>query len=121
MPSSGSLEMSVASLLDEIVGRVDGQKLGDVQRLLPDEAGRIADAAHGGIFDQRLDGGRPRHADMDREARCRLARSLLRPIGDGRRLEQELGGDEALRCLRLEPGLLQLQRLDQRRLAMKPW
>ena len=80
---------------DEGVRRVDRQQLAHIQRLLADEPRRLADAAHLGVAHQRLDGGRPRHTDRDRQRDA----MVLQRLGPGcNRLggEQELRRDEGL-------------------------
>ena len=101
----------------EIIRRVHAQQLGDVQRLLADEAGRVAYPAHGGIFHQRLDGGGAGNADVDRQVNACGAQPP-RPFRHRTRLEQELRCDEAFNAIGLEIGLLLLQRLQQHGLAV---
>ncbi len=112
----GLLEMQPGQILDQGVGTRHRQQLGDIERLLADEAGRVADTAHGGIFDQRLDGRGAGHAHMNGKCYALIAQAL-RPIGDGSSLKEELGGDIALNAMRQEIGLLELKRLDESRFA----
>ena len=111
------VEMEGRQASHEIVGRVDSKELGDVHRLLADEAGGIADAAHGGIFHQRLDRRWARNADMDGKVDAGRPQALG-PVRHRARLEQELGSDKALEALLLEIGLLEAKRGEEGRVAM---
>ena len=102
---------------NEIIGGVDTQQLGNVHRLLADEAGRIADTAHRRIFDQGLDGGGTRHADMDGKIDA-IAFQHSRPFGHRIGFEQELRRNKALDAIGLEIGLFLLQGLQQHRFAV---
>src|SRR5689334_16953508 len=91
----GLFEIQLGQVLNEHIRGRDGQQLGDIEGLLADKAGRVADAAHGGVFDERLDGRGAWNAHVDGE-RNPLVAQAPRPICHRCRLEEKLSGDIAL-------------------------
>ncbi len=93
----------------QLVGRADGQELGNIARLLGEELHRGADAAGLGMADQGLDRGQPRNADVDRQL---VAFGLHRAVpGDqGRCLEAELRHHIKLGAAALGEGVFPSQR-----------
>ena len=77
---------------DQKVRRLNRHQFGDILGLLRDKAHGRADAGNLGKAEQRLDRGRPRNADADRQGVAGSANAAL-PVENGVSLEAELGLD----------------------------